>query len=88
MVSDWIDGEAAAGRAGKLAEAVAGIRVAVFVAAATVGAAVAGSGVALAVTAGTVKAGGKVAMVGMTGESVLQASVASRTTNPPAITFN
>jgi hypothetical protein len=49
-------------------------------AAGTVEMAVAGMGVAVSVTTG---AGGKVAMVGMDGETVLQATMASRTASPP-----
>jgi FtsP/CotA-like multicopper oxidase with cupredoxin domain len=74
-----MDGDAATGRVGRAA-GVAGTDVSVFMAAGTVGVAVAGMGVTVSVTTG---AGGKVAMVGMDGETVLQATMASRTASPP-----
>jgi hypothetical protein len=81
MVRDWMDGATATGNAGRVGAAVTGTGVAVSVAAGTVGAAVAGRVVALAVTA---VVGGKVAMVGKAGETVLQALTASRTAIPPS----
>jgi hypothetical protein len=41
-------------------------------------------GEAVSVTAGAAEAGGKVAMVGSAGETVLQAMTASMTANPPS----
>jgi hypothetical protein len=48
-----------------------------------VGVAVAGMGEAVSVTAAAAEAGGKVAIVGMAGETVLQAATASRIASPP-----
>jgi hypothetical protein len=88
MVRDWMDGEVATGRAGRLGVAVAGTGVAVSVATGTVGAAVAGMGEVVSVTAGAAEAGGKVAMVGRAGEPVLQAKMVSRTASPPSRILN
>jgi hypothetical protein len=84
MVRDWMDGEVATGRAGRLGVEVAGKGVAVSVATGTVGAAVAGMGEAVSVTAGAAEAGGKVAMVGRAAEPVLQAITVSRIARPPS----
>jgi hypothetical protein len=45
-------------------------------------------GEAVSVTAGAAEAGGKVAMVGMAGETVLQARIVSMTTDPPSRILN
>jgi len=91
MYRDWMEGDAAGGKAGRLGAAVTGICVAVPVttgAAARVGATVAGSGTAVALTAGAADAGGKVAMVGMAGEPVLHAIMESRIAAPPSRVLN
>jgi hypothetical protein len=88
MVRDWMEGEVTTGNAGRVGAAVAGTGVAVSVAAEMVGTVVAGMGEAVSVTAGTTDAGGKVAMVGMAGETVLQANTASKTTRPPSRILN
>jgi hypothetical protein len=82
MVRDWMDGEDATGNAGRVGVAVAGIGVAVSVATGTVGAVVAGMGEAVSVTAAAAEEGGKVATVGMAGDTVLQAVKVSRIASP------
>jgi hypothetical protein len=84
MVRDWMDGEVASGRAGRLGAVVAGAGVPVYVAAGTVAADVAGRLAGVPVPAGAEGAGGRVAMVGSDVEPVLQAKIVSRTTIPPS----
>jgi hypothetical protein len=82
-----MNGEVAAGRAGRLGAVEAGAGVPVSVAARTVAADVAGRVAGVVVTDGAACVGGRVATVGRVVEPVLQAKTVSRITNPPKQDF-